>query len=675
MFLDQEKCFDRVDHGFMFKTLEAFGFGPGFLGLVRSFYNGATSRVLVNGVFSEKVSLGRGVRQGDSPSSQLYVLTAEVMANSVRKDEQIRGIKIRGREKKIGGYADDTQGFLTSDASIVNFLSQVSLFERASGSKLNRAKTEGLWLGPWRDRTGSYHGLNWKDRVKVLGVWIGRGDLVGANFDEVYARIRSRLTAWKGRPLSALGKAKVANVFLYSPLWYRTELYDPVRQGRGGAPGYGALEAEVGSWLFWGRQEVGKDRLRDPYSKGGAQLVDIRDKVRTQRVLWLKRLLAMPLDAFPRVLADELIGSQFGGYYGVDSLKGLEGGLRIRARGFYKGAIEAWSVLNLKFFPGNNPIDNYNLFFNPYLTDETGAPFKWKRPLPGGNISTVGDLKAATRLTGRVSQGVKNIIKRCLKFIPNAIAGADKPDFVLEMEDNSTLKLAKASFKDVYSQFRAKARVDRHFMAKWEKALNVSLEGEWKGIWDALHHSGASYRVRSAVQRQVGLNFWTCYMDAAYIARGDGACEMCGVQARERWHTVLDCPVVVGLWGKLSATLVGLDYRVVTRQERGLGLSGKGEKVRLRNRLGYTLRSVILGMRWVRVREVDRAVSNIWTAFLVQLKRELVEDYWVARFGGSLVDFSRSVLVDGVLGRMDGVRVEWGPLLQNVCFGYWDLFY
>ena len=136
------------------------------------------------------------------------------------------------------------------------------------------------------------------------------------------------------------------------------------------------------------------------------------------------------------------------------------------------------------------------------------------------------------------------------------------------MEDNSTLKLAKASFKDVCSQFRAKAGVDRHFMAKWEKALNVSLEGEWKGIWDALHHSGASYRVRSAVWRQVGLNFWTCYMDAAYIARGDGACEMCGVQARERWHTVLDCPVVVGLWGKLSATLVGLDDRVVTRQER-----------------------------------------------------------------------------------------------------------
>ena len=94
-----------------------------------------------------------------------------------------------------------------------------------------------------------------------------------------------------------------------------------MKVGRGGVAGYGELEKEVGSWLFWGRQEVGRDRLRDPYSKGGAQLVDIGDKVRSQRVLWLKRLLSMPEGAFPRVLADELIGPQRGGYFGVSSPK------------------------------------------------------------------------------------------------------------------------------------------------------------------------------------------------------------------------------------------------------------------------------------------------------------------------------------------------------------------
>ena len=129
-------------------------------------------------------------------------------------------------------------------------------------------------------------------------------------------------------------------MFFFSSLWYRTEIWDP----GGGDDGYGGVEKEVLAWLFArGRHEVGADRLKDLYANGGAQLVDIRDKVRTQRVLWLKRLMSLPEGSFPRVVADELIGPQMGGYFGVGALRGVEGGLKIRTRGFYSGAIKAWS--------------------------------------------------------------------------------------------------------------------------------------------------------------------------------------------------------------------------------------------------------------------------------------------------------------------------------------------
>ena len=165
-------------------------------------------------------------------------------------------------------------------------------------------------------------------------------------------------------------------------------------------------------------------------------------------------------------------------------------------------------------------------------------------------------------------------------------------------------------------------------------------------------------------------------MDMAYIRRGDGVCEMCGVSARERWHTVIECQVVVELWGKLSATLVRLDNRAVTGREMGLGLTGESERIRLRNRLGYTLRSAVLAMRWVRIREVGRAVGNIWAAFLVQLKRELVEDFWVAKFGGVLGAFESGVLAGGVLGKLgEGGGVEWGDLLGDTRVGYWELYH
>ena len=674
--LDQEKCFDRVDHGFLFKAMAAYGFGPAFIGFVRAFYNGVTSRVLVNGSFSEQIRLGRGLKQGDPPSSLLYIITAEVLANAVRKDSQIKGLRIRGREKKIGGYADDTQGYLTTDDSIRRFMALVELFGQASGSRLNRDKTEGLWLGPWQDRIGNHHGLNWKDRVKLLGVWIGRGDVAGANFSDVYGTVRSCLHKWRGRPLSVLAKARVANVFFFSSLWYRTEIWDPV----GGDGGYGGLEREVGGWLFSrGRQEVGRDRLRDSYANGGAQLVDIEDKVRTQRVLWLKRLLAMPGGSFPRALADELIGPQMGGYFGLGSLKGLEGGLKVRAVGFYGKAMKAWSKLGLTYRPGNAPVEGYNLLYNKLITKPGGQTLT-ARDLPKNSpVVTVADLREAARPAAngvRRARGERRGIFRCLTLVPRDVAGADPPDFVLVGASNGDLKLSTASFSEVYAQFRSLKPIERHYETKWETALGTPLGGQWTDIWNSLHNSGASLKARSAVWRQIGLNFWTCYMDHAYIARGDGVCEMCGVFARQRWHVVIECQVVRDLWDRLSATLVRLDSRGVTAQEMALGLAGQGDRIRLRNRLGYTLRSAVLGMRWIGWRDVGRATDAIWAAFLVQLKRELVGDYWVGRLGGGGgANFARVSLVGGVLGVLGGDGgVEWGPLLDRVRVGYWELY-
>ena len=122
--------------------------------------------------------------------------------------------------------------------------------------------------------------------------------------------------------------------------------------------------------------------------------------------------------------------------------------------------------------------------------------------------------------------------------------------------------------------------------------------------------------------------------------------------------------------------MVRLDNRGVTVREMALGLIGQGDRIRLRNRLGYTLRSAVLGMRWIGWRDVGRAVDAIWAAFLVQLKRELVGDYWVGRLGGGGgANFARVSLVGGVLGVLGGDGgVGWGALLDRVRVGYWELY-
>ena len=82
-------------------------------------------------------------------------------------------------------------------------------------------------------------------------------------------------------------------------------------------------------------------------------------------------------------------------------------------------------------------------------------------------------------------------------------------------------------------------------------------------------------------------------MDFAYIGRGDGKCEMCGQTARVRWLTVLECQVTRNLWDRLGPTLMRLDSTPSSAWEMGLGLEGLSDRVRLRNRLTFTLRSAI----------------------------------------------------------------------------------
>ena len=139
---------------------------------------------------------------------------------------------------------------------------------------------------------------------------------------------------------------------------------------------------------------------------------------------------------------------------------------------------------------------------------------------------------------------------------------------------------------------------------------------------------------------------------------------------------MIECQVVLDLWDRLSATLVRLDNRGVTVREMALGLIGQGDRIRLRNRLGYTLRSAVLGMRWIGWRDVGRAVDAIWAAFRVQLRRELVGEFWAGRLGGGGgVCFARVSLVGGVLGVLGGGGlVEWGTLLAGVRVGYWELY-
>ena len=291
--LDQEKAFDRVDWVFMFNTLSRMGFGPSFIRWVRLLYTDIRSCVLVNGYCTSMFYPSRGVRQGCPLSPLLYVLTMEVLASNLRCHSDIVGLSLPGTPSVlpvVSLYADDTSAIVTSDAGIRAVFDTYGLFEKASGSKLNLDKCKGLWLGPWRNRLDAPFAIDWSLKmIKVLGVFIGFGDLDEANWRPRINAVSKCLSSWRSRSLSLSGKALVANALALSRVWYVASLvYMPSWVLR-------ELNSLLFSFFWSGKKDkVSRKVVVQPKDRGGFGVVSIELKVQALLVQWFRRFVNSP---------------------------------------------------------------------------------------------------------------------------------------------------------------------------------------------------------------------------------------------------------------------------------------------------------------------------------------------------------------------------------------------
>ena len=235
--LDQEKAFDRVNHEFLFRIMQKFNFGESFIDWIKTIYSYNESYILLNGRLSLPVIVKRGVRQGCPLSALLYLLTAEVLAEVIRKDNRIKGYPIPGKNKnvKIQQYADDTVLILIDMDSVVLAFKHIARFESGSGSKLNTSKCEGFALQGLEKheaqnlkKTINIKWLYENQSIKLLGIKFFRNYIqtCRTNFQEQANKISDKIENLSKRSLSIRGRAIVANSLLTSKLWYIATILD-----------------------------------------------------------------------------------------------------------------------------------------------------------------------------------------------------------------------------------------------------------------------------------------------------------------------------------------------------------------------------------------------------------------------------------------------------------------
>ena len=105
-------------------------------------------------------------------SGLLFVIGIEILARAIKNDTGIKGIKVGEREIKVSLYADDAAVFVCDLDSITHMLSLLDKFKDLSSLEINTKKTEGMWLGCWKNNTQTPFGFHWpRDPIKALGIF------------------------------------------------------------------------------------------------------------------------------------------------------------------------------------------------------------------------------------------------------------------------------------------------------------------------------------------------------------------------------------------------------------------------------------------------------------------------------------------------------------------------
>ncbi|CAM2095967.1 unnamed protein product [Caretta caretta] len=148
--LDQEKAFDRVDHGYLLNTLRVFGFGPQFVGFLWVLYTSIECLVKLNWTLTEPVSFGRGVRQGCPLLGRLYTLVIEPFLCLLLR--RLTGLVLWEPELRLvlSAYTDDVLLMVQDSGNLAQVEACQAIYSAASSVRVNCVKSSGLAIGDWQ---------------------------------------------------------------------------------------------------------------------------------------------------------------------------------------------------------------------------------------------------------------------------------------------------------------------------------------------------------------------------------------------------------------------------------------------------------------------------------------------------------------------------------------------
>ena len=371
--LDFVKCFDKCSFSILHGSLEFFEFGEIVKQWTKILYSDYKVTIQNNGSFSKEIDILKGVHQGGCCSSLYFLVIAEILALSLRSNQEIEGITVCDIRNLLNQFADDMDIFsLASEKSLKAIFSELDGFKRQSGFTLNYEKTTLYRIGSLRHSNAQMYSMDqvvWSNTdINVLGVTITHDDLLQKNYEGIVDKAKNVLESWTNRGLSLVGKIQVVNALVASLFVYKMMVLPiiPVKVVK-------CVDCMIRNFIWNGRKsKIAYSILQNPKKEGGLNLVELTKKDKSLKATW------------PQILSQEQEYSKL--VYGICRCVELGNNiwrvnlhpkdvrkLKIRSP-FWEDVLKCWCEYN---YYQQQRIENQLLWYNSKIQVKS-KPFYWK---------------------------------------------------------------------------------------------------------------------------------------------------------------------------------------------------------------------------------------------------------------------------------------------------------
>ena len=312
--VDYAKAFDTISNNFMSECYRFFGMGPTFRNMLETVgTNRRASIILDNFEMSRTFNLEAGRPQGDNLSPPEYNIGQQIVIFRLELDRSFQSVfqhfmgpqlpfPLPNEEEphnakfvnesckqtnKVEGFADDTTTLgMRSTENILSVKKILNDFTAISGLHCNFSKTSITPVGSKTNMSIEEGcGLKVANSFVLLGMNIdNKLETLHSNFDTTIKKMENVVNFWVRFKLSLPGRIAIAKTFLLSLVNHIGCILMPTNNQ------LDKMQVVIDKFCI-GSLNISRDRLYLQANKGGLGLINIREFLMAQHVMWVKRAL------------------------------------------------------------------------------------------------------------------------------------------------------------------------------------------------------------------------------------------------------------------------------------------------------------------------------------------------------------------------------------------------